>query len=884
MADPKVEEVLSLVTSDAHLQRLAGLLCGLNEKQRRALSGPVAKHAEAVWLDHGNQNAPALAVLGCVTGVRQVAARLEWLELSPEGEELAGEVLRARQPHWLSSLPEALLAGKDRRPQGFRLVRALVRAGLVDRPELPEYVLLMVRGLEQGHGWGEGPTVLDHLRADPGLLERELWDLFRTEGAGRALAGHDSWLRKPYEQPYGDRPTIPARPERTWHHAVVALAEEGVIDRQRLLSDTLATFLRDWTASDVGWFVRLQDALAPTVEEMAERQATYARLLVVAPGPPVALALRSLTALLADGRLDLELLLSGAPAVLARGDKGPVVSMLRLIADVAKAQPAAGERLAPVLAEALRHENIEVQERALFLLTKLVPDAERRDGLRSANGDEPATAFRGATAPAPTFGPASAPPPPPASPPLERVGDADELADLFVHLVEEADDPAEVERLLEGVCRLAQQRPRRSADALRRRLHDLAEAYYPGAWTGEELRADLVALGRIWLGKTPPGQGYEGREYGMDYKPARSIVLRRPDWSLTALLTMRVHEAAIAVARGGATLLSFPTNRSGVLSAAALNERVVALGRLGKPLALDAGLAVMRVAPSERDVLVLPVRHRTGRLMTDQVERLRRYRPDWELIVGRSPGRYRDDEYERAVTWRDRASPRGAVDDLVPALLDRRDPLRNLALEAADGEYAGRFDQVTAMWPLMLPHNPDLLAAHAHARLNRGLQKNRAATEPLVDAIGRASTPLGPPAASALVLALAAKNGVERARAVDAIVDSSERFTLSGGLLGTQLAALLQADVVVGSRIVPGLAEAAKVGPAAASMVADCLVEALPALPGRRDAHSFVDLLARLAVEQKRTVRLPTAFVDAARSRAGSMLARACQRVPQDPG
>lgn len=170
-------------------------------------------------------------------------------------------------------------------------------------------------------------------------------------------------------------------------------------------------------------------------------------------------------------------------------------------------------------------------------------------------------------------------------------------------------------------------------------------------------------------------------------------------------------------------------------------------------------------------------------------------------------------------------------------------------MEATDGEYAGRFDQVTAMWPLMLPHHPDLLAAHAHARLNRGLQKNRAATEALVDAIGAASAPLGPPAASALVLALAARNGVERTRAVDAIVDSSGRSTLSGGLLGIQLAALLRADVVVGSRIVPGLAEAAKVGPAVAAVVADCLVEVLPALPGRRDAHGFVALLARL-VEQ----------------------------------
>lgn len=206
----------------------------------------------------------------------------------------------------------------------------------------------------------------------------------------------------------------------------------------------------------------------------------------------------------------LEPLLSGAPAALARGDKGPVVSTLRLIADAAKAQPDAGERLAPVLAEPLRHEDVEVQERALALLTQLVPDAERRDVLRAAHGDEPVTTLHGATAPAPAFGTGSGPSPPPASPPLEPVADADELADLFARLVEEADDPAEVERLLEGVCRLAQQRPRGSADALRRRLHDLRRGLLPGCLVrrgaARRPRGDGTGLAR----KDTPGPGLRG--------------------------------------------------------------------------------------------------------------------------------------------------------------------------------------------------------------------------------------------------------------------------------------------------------------------------------------------------------------------------------------
>jgi hypothetical protein len=223
----------------------------------------------------------------------------------------------------------------------------------------------------------------------------------------------------------------------------------------------------------------------------------------------------------------------------------------------------------------------------------------------------------------------------------------------------------------------------------------------------------------------------------------------------------------------------------------------------------------------------------------------------------------------------------GSPTSVVAALLDRTDPLENLALEENDGEYAGRFEQVTAMWPLMLPHHPDLLAAHSHARLNRGLTRNRSATEPLVAAIGASNQPVGAPSASAVLLALAAKNGVERTRGVDALVDLSSRAFLDGALLGAQLSELLGADIVVGSRIVPGLAESARADPRSARMVLDCLTTALPVLPGRRDAHQYVDLLAQLAVEQGRSVQLPPPFIQAATAKGTSMLAKACRRVPQ---
>ena len=879
MADPLVDDVLGLLGSDENAPHLAEVLCRLDDKQRKALSGPVQKHAEATWLNREGQSASILAVLGCVTGVRQAAARLEWISLGDDAEHLAVEVIAARQPHWLPSLPEALLVGRERPPHGFRLVRALVRAGVVGRPTFPEYPLAMVRGLVGRHGWMDGPTVLDRLRGDPGLLDTEVWQLFTTEGAGKLLASHDSWLLKPYQRP-GDRPTIPARPERTWQHALTTLAAEGAIDRGRLLDATLAAFLRDWTAGDVGWFAKFHDGLAPTVDETANRQPTYGRLLSVDPGPPVNLGLRTLATLLAHERLDTDVLLANVPAALTRRDKGPAVEGLKLLGEAAKKMPDLTDRLVDVASHALTHERVDVQERALLLIAKLVPDPARRQTIVEVHADALAPSLQTERAPLAPTQPAA----PRIADPLQPVADADELGELLASLVEEADDPAEVERLLEGTARLGSKRPARGVGALLKRLHVLAGTYYPGPWFREELRADLVQLGLVWLERRPPGRGYGGRQYAIDFQQRDGVIhgnaRHRADWSLAGLVTMRIHEIAVTVAAGGATLLSFPTRRDGTLDAEALNARVRTVGRMTKPLPLDAGLAVLRVDPDEYGQLRLPSAHRTARFLQDQLDTLAVYRPDWELVTGESKGLYRQ-QITTAVTWRDNHSAAGSPEKIVDAVLDRRDPLLNLALEAADGEYTGRFDQVTAMWPLMLPHHPDVLAAHAQPRLNRALTKNRNGIEPLLDGIGSARRNVGPPSMSALLFGLAAKNGGERTRAIDAIVELSGRAVLDGTQFGTQLSALLATDAVIGSRIVPGLVDAARADAHAAGTVIDCLIAVLPTLAGRRDAHQFIDLLAQLATQHGRNVALPQPFADLASGKRTSMLAKACRRVPQ---
>ena len=884
MADATADAVLELLGAPDRLDELVTALARLDESARRRISTRVRSLAERIrWND--DPRAVALAVLGCVTGLRQVAAALDGAPLPPDSAPLAVQVLSDRRPPWLADLPAALLVHRETRAEHFTLVRALVRAGVVARPDFPEYLESMVWGLARDL---PSSTVLDRLRADPRLLEGHLRDLLATERIGRRMADHDRHHLQPEHWGEGDPP--PPRPESTWRHALTALAADGTLDRDRLIDVALAAAFRDWAAVDVSWFVGLHAALAPTEGELGARQATYGRLLATEHGPAVKLGLSVLRTLLSVGHLDVDLLLSSAPAALARADKGTVVATIGLLRDAAVRRPGAAEQIAQVVATAAQHERVEVQERAIALLATLTPDADRQRQLLEPYGDglAPSLRHRSAVRVHDDEFPDGAVPSR-EDPVLLPVRDADELGELFARLIEEADDPAEVERLLDGVLRLARDRPRDGADVLARRAEELLAGYFPGPWSGQEPRADLAALALVWLRGASPGRGFVGRDHGWEssFQTIRRLVspprLGRGS-SLSELLTRRTHEVAGAVSAGGGTSLSFPTTRRGALAATELVRRVDAVGPRAGVLPIDACVALLRVPPEERDELRFTASSRAGRFLRDQLRALQQRREDWQLVADRAEREQRDPRHAARptrVAWRSTETGLRGLDRALVAVLDRSDPLSTFEPEAADGEYAARFDQVTAQWPLLLPHDPDLLAAHAHPRLHRGLVQNRSGSEPLLEFLGRSARPLGPPALSVLLLGLSAKNGSERARAVDALIDLAGRSMLDGADLGRTLARLLATDAVVGTRVAQAMADAARAEPRTGTALLGCLGTALPALAGRRDAHLFIDLLAQLATERDQVVTLPDVFAAAAAGTSRSQLAQACRRVPR---
>jgi hypothetical protein len=831
-------ELTSLV-APGHRSALVRGLAPLSEGERRKL-WPTVKDWAGGYGERFDPNSLAIAIVGTAGGVRQAASGLQWVYRADDFETAAVQVLADRAPAWLPDLPTAILREGI---SGWHLVRQLVLRGLVERPEEPDYYVSMVNAL-RWRGMRDR-SVLDQLRRDPGLLEHELWQMLATELSGRRLATGDSWDDKPPRAPHPQ--AAAPRPHLTWRHALATLAADETIDRGRLLDAALAAPLRDWAAADLGWFVTLHDALEPTLDEVAQRQGTYGRLLAVEHGPAVKAAQKQLTRLVNDPRLDTAALLASSRATLTRPDKASVAAQLRLLAQLAKADGTLP--VAEVASLALEHPRADVREQAGKLLGML--------------GES--------VAPASTRPVFEAPDPSPRPRPgrVDPVEDADELGDLILRLLEEADDPMQLERLVDGLLRLADERPPQVA-VVERRLED-AQLYLG------DVRVALATLARVWL---TPRKRLGGPGVGISLAHAHFGSSPASESTLLGVAGRRLIEVGQSV-RSGATIgLARPSYDDGSIDPADLSARLAGLGRRNHTPAGEAALAVLRVDPARLGEVVVPrSAGACGRAVADAVRRVTAYEPEWQREVRQLPPPYRWQKVgPRLATFTDLAScPTGH--SRVDTLLTRADPWSTAPHELEFGEYEPRFEQTLAFCALLLPHHPDVLAAHLHPLLHRDLGKERGVCAGVHDALARSRVRTGAPTASALVLGLAAKDARARTAAQDALIELCRHGLLDGAELGRQAAAHLADGLVVGQRVSTGLAEVARADAAAVLPVLAALKHVLPGLPGRRDAGVFLALTADLAELTGRKVPLPAELATFAAGNGTSQMARAARRL-----
>ena len=545
----------------ADAERVRDLVVQASEKDRRAAAKKLGDRLDPLvwsWDERlrTKRRAALAAWLGTATA-RQIAS--DWWLVgrrwdSDVGLDLAYAILAARGRSFVETVARNSVS--DGAQIAFLLVRCALREGLVDDPGDGD---AYVRGMVQSLGAeGDAEAAYRALVADPELLEDELWRIFEVD-CGTELSHAHVWERNPGSSM--------ARPgANRWHRALLRLAAEGRIDRQRLLDTSLDALLRDFRPSMVGWYAKLHEALEPDEDERRRRIDTYLSLLTSPVPAVVREGLTGLRAVEEDVRADG--LARAAAGPLSQKQKNLAVDMLRLLERAAEREPEARPALLAAAALALGHERADVQERALTLLERDADEASRAELLRLAETVAPQ--FRGRVealtgiAPVsraePVEPPVAAPPPAPVDAPLVPVESVDELVELAAFLLEGQGTGDDVERLLDGVSRLCDQKPpgfeRRTA-GVRKRLEE--HVWWQFGKGGEDAVAVVLAA---WIAGRPP----------------RDLKARR---TLLGLLAARGLEVAARAARGRARpLLAFPTRAGGWIDPDVLAERERDVGRI----------------------------------------------------------------------------------------------------------------------------------------------------------------------------------------------------------------------------------------------------------------------------------------------------------------
>ena len=280
-------------------------------------------------------------------------------------KELFMTVLRHSRPDWLA---DWLLRGNSWQIVDYSVLRDLLDADLIPHePRLFAQALAdrlnRLNRTRQGHAKGYDTHVLRQLQTDPELLRRDLPLLFDFDTTA------DSALI------YGGKSGV----EISWLTLLPQLAASGHLDRADLLSRSLLALRRDFRRPLLTWFRNLWLALQPTPAERLARQTELTELLAHPLPLVVNFALDQLKDLWAAPDFQPDTLLLYADGLMSRPDlKTGLKTLLAGLAKISKAQPEQAPALARLYAAALTHPDGELQTRAAKALAALLSAKQPR--------------------------------------------------------------------------------------------------------------------------------------------------------------------------------------------------------------------------------------------------------------------------------------------------------------------------------------------------------------------------------------------------------------------------------------------------------------------------------------------------------------------------
>jgi Family of unknown function (DUF6493) len=853
---------------------------GLEDRQRRALAGPLRAYPRALWRDPSTpwgfrgRTIAALRVAGagCLSGADTLARWLSRQDLRTwDRAQTTGELLRvltARQPPWLGELARRLagrLPTDGWQDDLWRLAASLVTSTGIAPPTTDGFVLGWMRTQQRGDP--ADVRLADALAADP-FLAVLAPRLFEVDGVGRQLA----WSASRWTPPAAN-----------WPLTLAALATIGRLDRAMLLDGCLGRLLGGGQPAELRGFLLLHQALDPAVDELAGRARDYARLLADAPSAVAVAAQRALRRLDDAGRLELGLLLEASRAVLYRPEQQLVRAQLSWLDAAARRQPDHTSQILPVVAVAFAQQRAQMQTRALSVTLRHARHADQpaRTELLQAAAALPAdlrhraaTALDGQIAvDRPTPWPALPTPTPRQLPP--PIGTPAELAEELAALLEgdPTVDPIALERLLAALVSFAH----RDRVALRSALdpvltryriqppHSAAIPLATAYLTHEYQQLSWAVLAAV----TPPAKGRRLRRtmraIWRAALPRRHLARLGASGPRLAML-YRLHEIACGLtgASPPPLLLATPTRATGHLELAELAARLQRAAADGwQPWEYDLQQALLRLprqpdpaAAAHARRLATPAGRRlhawlaNGGMADPQVTRAVRTlpRPRQPWLSSSQPAGELIYVFATVTPPPDHPHPRALP---APRTAAHRLPLAALLCELATPPRWERWPlgEWLHCWPALLPSHRDVIAAHLQARLSNPPPVGGRGDGLVLPLLAEADGPVGPGLTMALANGLGARDLADRAAAVDALLILAGRRQLDGAALGGELGALAARNLLQLGRVTPALRDAARSG--ASAEVWATLAAAIPRMlppATARPPRGVPDLLA-LATE-----------------------------------
>lgn len=756
--------------------------------------------------------------------------------------------------------------------------------------------------------------MLTALRADPDLLDDEVWRLFSVPEAGAE---------------FDDSPP-------DWQEALGMLAAEGTIDRDRLLDACLDAFIRDFPPNHVRWYLGLHGELAPSRGEKAARAGKYLSLLSATSKTGVTLGQRECGALLAMGLLDPRALLAASAAALLFPQKSAAMAQLKLIGALIKSHPEVRDDA--LAAAAFGHEREDVQAAAVKLISKHSIPA---DGAARAAVESLAAALSPVIAPdavalglAPAMRPSAALPVPTVSDDAgkpapsvrdNRVGcveDSAELVQLLARLLEGASDMLAVERAVAGAVRLASlplaERAGLAGPLLKRAREQSwgPDAVWPDCLTESKLAflAIAWATGELHVRTYPAWMDEEEPDIWPPLEPRPDPADWDPADPGHGVLAARLWEAChLIIAGPGGPLLAEPQFADGTISQATLLRRLARWHPgSGGPPRNDIESALLRLALDADDAFwkswdAAPVvavgeapSAEAARAMYDEGHVICEFDPVFipageavppELL--RRPPR---------VLGRLRVAGRLRL----PEASSGTDPgsrcWRALAVDPAESEWGALGPYIGDLGsgrelPLLLPHQSELVAAYLILRLSEGLvpgsqRAARGAAESL-PAVGVATSSAAAGEAAgergfgqmchlALMTGMASASADTRITAASAWTQMALDGRLDPGLAARAIADGVSGNVFKLNRIAESMGHAA-LDPAAATGIATaCLTASASLLPARPPGlHLLLELAARCrtATAGSALPGLPAPIVGLATTNDRTRLGEAARRL-----